>query len=172
MSISFGPAPFTGILILAATALVTLASIGMFLIGVHVWRKFKRWAAHGHLEQERRRAQSQLARHQRIADEREHAMLTGASTVARVLVQTIVDAQLRQMAVREADHRQEYLKLLRAAAQNELFPQSVEHTQHPNLIDVVRTRSPIIATDPKNRSYGHFPVSSIRRMLLGLTRAR
>ncbi len=160
MDIWFSLALVCGIVVGGTIAL--LAGIGIFVVCLRVWRSFAAWAAKGHVNNERRRAKSLVARQRQLAAEREEATLRGATAVANQLVQTVVDAQLRHLAVREDEHRQQFLQLMRAIAHQPVNMVDVD-TEWPKVIEASTSQSlPSMVASPQQ---GRGMLSSLRRML-------
>lgn len=95
---------------------VILACVGSLCIVVYIWQRLSLWIARPHLEKERKRTKKRVARDRQTAEQREEALLRGASVVATRMVKTVVRAQLQFSALREDEHQRREALLLTALA--------------------------------------------------------
>jgi hypothetical protein len=146
-------------------AVTMMACAGVLFIIGHGWRGFTKWIARHHINNERRRANSAFVRQQQISAQREEAILHGATTVARDMLHTLVDVQLRHLAVREREHRQQIVQLFDSVADTRLVP-STSDISCADSVHSAEISIPRIAAIVPRRNGGI--LTSIGRRLLGV----
>jgi hypothetical protein len=102
--------------IILLVVLLLFAAVGVIFICRAGWSLVREWIAQPLLCEERKRQRLSKRRLQRSAEQREAALLRGATEVARTMVRSVLKVQLQFLAVREDEHQRRALALMARAS--------------------------------------------------------